>query len=1212
MAPADNRYELHVGNSTDGDLATDETELSPALRLDVVKGPMGAYQRAAIHAALFGEKAVSVGRFRLLERLGAGGMGTAYAAYDEQLDRKIALKLIHPRAGDSQLRERTLREARALARLSHPNVVHVYEAGEVEGQLFVAMEFLAGPTLRDWLDAEARSWREIIGVFCEAGRALEVAHASGIVHRDFKPHNAMFSVDGRVRVLDFGLARLEELTGGQEHASDARAHDGAVAEHWVGSLTATGTIMGTPAYMAPEQFRGESVDPRSDQFSFCVALWEALYMRRPFAAAKFRELAEEVNAGRILAPPSATQVPARIRQALERGLAVEPDQRWPSMAELVNVLEDTPRRRRRWMSIIVMVAMLLTLAGLAIAAARSTSRLHAFEAQREVEQIRELTRSSAARLAEGRTPEALSLAIQAAARVEDEAVSSEQREQVMEALLDASAAPLEWVIVDEIPMSSRSGLIMVAPDGRRVASRHFEPVWDNALLWGANADLVAGLAAGPSVWLPGGEEFVVRVRELDEDPGRTVPLRGLDCLPWEMRFSPDSARLWARCPKGQLRLWNVESGATLLELHDSAAVVASDLRTIAAWENDAITLWDGVAGTRRARLDGHTRAPTVFAFSPDGHQVASADAFEVRVWDVDVGSELARFEHAQVKALVFHPGRTGRLSSVDAHQEVRTWSVASAERLSTLKPQGERHAEFEGRLLHEFEVSPDGRRLALYVDRHLWLWDAQTGELLLDEVDWGKPALATDDPFGSSLTRPDPLVFAPSGARLLVRLHDNYAALYDSEQGVAIGRLSACLSCSFSPDGASIVVTNKKLELWNARTGVRTLSLEHDDLPSATFAPDGETLIVGHGTTMVLRRSLADSSMITRVQLDADPDAGVVFSADGERVMVADEKHVRIYDAASGRELSVLTDDRAPITVLAGFPGAPPPLELLTVNLEGSVSAWSLDGERPPTLIVPHNFPVRRLAVAAEVGVIASAADNGSVRTWTIGTLGPELISDSEAASALFLSTDGQVLLTSHGPRVLVWDPRSGELLHEWTAPAELEALALAPDGSCVATRNAGMEVRVWDLDGTLRLQLDDGLGRGGLAFAPDVSRLATASRLFALPSGTRVAELNSDEPGSFLRGPVSFSPHGALMSANGNVWRADTGAWISASWGLTDPDSLAFSPDGSRLAALDRKTLVIRDPRPPLTVACARLAPITKAYAEVAEICVVPAHSRE
>jgi WD40 repeat protein len=198
-------------------------------------------------------------------------------------------------------------------------------------------------------------------------------------------------------------------------------------------------------------------------------------------------------------------------------------------------------------------------------------------------------------------------------------------------------------------------------------------------------------------------------------------------------------------------------------------------------------------------------------------------------------------------------------------------------------------------------------------------------------------------------------------------------------------------------------------------------------------------------------------------------------------------------------------------------------------------------------------------------------------------------------------------LLTSHGSSVLVWDPRSGELVHEWTAPNELEALVLAPDGSCVVTRDAGTEVRVWDLDGTLRLQLDGGLRRGGLAFAPDVSRLASASTLWALPSGTRVAELDSDEPGSFRRGPVSFSPDGALVSANGNVWRADTGAWVSASWGLTDPDTLAFSPDGSRLAALDRKTLVIRDPRSPLTVACARLAPITKAYAEVAEICMAP-----
>ena len=204
-------------------------------------GPEHNLWRRQIEAVLFGgSDELAFGRYRLLHRIGEGGMGSVYAAYDEELERKIAVKLIRPSRLDSaELRERTLREARALARLSHPHVVHVYEVGEVEGQLFVAMEFLAGPTLRAWLDAERRPWREVLQAFAQAGEGLAAAHAQGIIHRDFKPHNAMFGADARVRVLDFGLARLGELERSQLETT--------LTDHPSEGLTITGALLGTPA-----------------------------------------------------------------------------------------------------------------------------------------------------------------------------------------------------------------------------------------------------------------------------------------------------------------------------------------------------------------------------------------------------------------------------------------------------------------------------------------------------------------------------------------------------------------------------------------------------------------------------------------------------------------------------------------------------------------------------------------------------------------------------------------------------------------------------------------------------------------------------------------------------------------------------------------------------------------------------------------------------
>ncbi len=332
-----------VGIDSQTPAGDDDTLLSPALQPGVLTSPEAQLRRMEIEAALFGTatEALSLGRFRLLQRLGEGGMGTVYAAFDDRLDRKVAVKLLRQsRLDNEELRERTLREARALARLSHPNVVHVYEVGEIEDQLFVAMEFLAGPTLRAWLDEATRSWQEVLTVFRQAGEGLVAAHAEGIVHRDFKPHNVMFGADGRVRVLDFGLARV----GG------VQAQRGPAQERVGDELTQTGAVLGTPAYMAPEQFEGRTADVRTDQFAFCVTLYEALYGERPFTGRTLNELADAVKHAKIDESPSGSSVPTWLRKVVLRGLERAPDKRFESMPALLDALGNDPalRRRKLW------------------------------------------------------------------------------------------------------------------------------------------------------------------------------------------------------------------------------------------------------------------------------------------------------------------------------------------------------------------------------------------------------------------------------------------------------------------------------------------------------------------------------------------------------------------------------------------------------------------------------------------------------------------------------------------------------------------------------------------------------------------------------------------------------------------------------------------------------------------------------------------------
>jgi tetratricopeptide (TPR) repeat protein/predicted Ser/Thr protein kinase len=289
-----------------------------------------------------------LGRYVLLARLGEGAMGVVYAAYDEKLDRKVALKLLRNRAsGPAQLR--LLREAQALARLSHPNVVHIYEIGETPEQAYLVMEFVDGVTLGAWRRERPRSRPEILAVFTAAGHGLAAAHAAGLVHRDFKPDNVMIRTDGRVLVMDFGLAfsdtgRDAGTTAPQEANLDAEASSSTsrLNEH----MTATGVLMGTPAYMAPEQFLGLSTNAQTDQFGFCVALWEALYGQRPFAGRDVAAISVAVTQGE-LRKPERDELPGWLRDVIQRGLAREPDKRWPSMHALLDALGRDPTHRRR-------------------------------------------------------------------------------------------------------------------------------------------------------------------------------------------------------------------------------------------------------------------------------------------------------------------------------------------------------------------------------------------------------------------------------------------------------------------------------------------------------------------------------------------------------------------------------------------------------------------------------------------------------------------------------------------------------------------------------------------------------------------------------------------------------------------------------------------------------------------------------------------------
>ncbi|MEM6988995.1 MAG: serine/threonine-protein kinase [Myxococcota bacterium] len=314
--------------------------------------PRGELARieAAARGRLFGgdSKPPQIGRFEVIERLGSGGMGVVYAARDPDLDRTVAVKVVRGPKVSSQARSRVLREAQAIARIQHPNVIHVYETGTHGDEVYLAMEYVEGVTLGAWLAEGTRTLDDVLRVFRAAGRGLAAAHAAGVMHRDFKPDNVLVDTQGRVRVLDFGLAR----GSAESEEREAGYRDTAEEPSLLASpITATGSLMGTPAYMSPEQAMGKQATLRADQFSFCVALWEAAYGQRPWASHEGIDLIYALReATPPDPPPSEKTIPRRMHRVLLRGLQHRASDRFETMDALLAALppDSLTARRRHW------------------------------------------------------------------------------------------------------------------------------------------------------------------------------------------------------------------------------------------------------------------------------------------------------------------------------------------------------------------------------------------------------------------------------------------------------------------------------------------------------------------------------------------------------------------------------------------------------------------------------------------------------------------------------------------------------------------------------------------------------------------------------------------------------------------------------------------------------------------------------------------------
>ncbi len=1054
----------------DDTLAGDAIPPTPPLP-DALGTFTGQRIRARVLGSLFDapEEPLQIGRYRILKRLGAGGMGVVYAAYDTELDRKIALKLLGSARDAATLGERLRREGKALAKLSDPGIVQVYEVGEHDGHVFVAMEFVEGPTLRTWCEAEPRSIAQILAVFGAAARALAAAHAAGLVHRDFKPDNVVVGADRRnaailrPRLLDFGLARTSE-----PEAIAATAHEGDVQS--IATLTRTGAITGTPAYMAPEQFAGGMSDARTDQFAFCVALWEALFGARPFSGATFAELAANVIAGRRTLGRG-RRVPGWLRAVLVRGLAVDPAARHPSMDALVAELaRDRARRNLRLGAVLVSSA--------ALAIGWSTWRSREAEHDQATSQLRdevsgERTRADSAEEQLLRRADALT-ALEASnlvARDSTRAVATLANLRPEAPQWDgtvwqtATLAALRGVASRVMPMPPHHGAIHLLGEGRVAVTCERDP-GDGGY---GHACLLLGLADRTSVSI-GGERTLHAL--VSSASGHRVALHDAETL-WVIdEVAGTVAVPLPRDADARELVLSPDAGTLVLA---SAPITARDA---APGRNDRVTVWSlPQLGEPRQLALGKGRLAAV----GDGGTL---------VWVADEGGVVEQVRPDGTRTRL----GTHREGAVTCKTEERALAEIADGVLTVYEPSGTMLREEHRAYANAQQCSSVGGRTVV-ADGDGGVTLVEGGQARELEAPGGGPALVVTD---GELALVLPLVGAP-------RVH----AL--ASRGV--------MTVPVDPQG-SITWDRQRREILTARVGegIRSWPMRWQQ----TFAPiegsiDGlawtEHGLVSGGTDGVLRR-WSDDGTATAIASAGHGIVGLATTRDRESVALLDGGTLRTIDPRGpavavtplpSQGVALPEENRALATSMRWMAA----LERLSrdgvvYSASGKTAvrrkddAFELITASGTRRVLGEGEEWHALFVTDDDEAVIGVDWRNHLRRFELATSDDEWLADIEMASsgmALVQSPDGTWVALGGHDGVVQLRAATGAALRELHGPGQaVVSFAFSPDGRLLAGAALDGTGWIWAVDTGAAVEIETGLPLAtAVSFAPSGAAIAFA-----------------------------------------------------------------------------------------------------------------------
>lgn len=1024
-------------------------------------------RRDQIRARMFSTSvAPKIGRYRVLNVLGEGGMGIVYGCFDESLERRVALKLVR---GDhtQTARRRMLREARAMAKLSHPNVVPVFEVGEHEGQLFVAMEFIKGTTLFSWQsqDGVARPWKDVLAHYLQAGRGLAAAHAEGLVHRDFKPHNAIVGLDGRVRVLDFGLASVSADVGPAEDEIPAR---GDAFDTFARALTRTGALVGTPAYMAPEQSRGEALDARGDQFAYCVSLWEALFGSRPFDGATPEAVCVAAERGAFVTPAN-SRAPARLRQVLERGLAARPADRWPDMLTLLARLERLQKRGRRLAlgAAGILLSSLSTALLIAQSDAADEARIAASAAREESAraQVREATAKAAASEAEAQS---------------DNALRVTRASLLMDAPTEAAA------LLREVEGDPRA-----VPGWLAAATLHRDRLRNLRAVLEGHAGTVF-----TAKFLPDGERVatagvdgLVRIFAIDGEVATRV-LSGHTGMIWDLDVSPDGRYVATGSFDGTVRLFSVDESEPAVVFDDHTNEVytvefSPDGRFLVSASDDHTARIVSVDGASDPVVLPHDSRVHVAVFSPDSRWVGTGSADgTVRRFSIDGRSppQFLPAHDARVVTVAFsHGGRhlaSGGFDNVAHVVDLDAPEVAVVLRGHTGP-------------INAVRFAPDDTVLATASDDHSGGLFASDGSTPIRRLQGHTAAVRK-------------VAFAPDGRRVVTASNDGTVRVFNpngDETMLLSGHTDRVRAARYGPDGTHLVTASAdgtaRVFATEESPGRTKLQRHPSSVWEAAFFDAGQKVVTVGGDGIARVFAVDQPRQVDEFTGPGGPVVSVAVSPDGGVFALAcEDGTVRTYDANTFEPVEVLSGHEARVTsVRFSVDGR----QIVSGSADNTARIFTLGSEDPSVVLPGHSRVIRSAAFSPDGAWVVTACSDGIARIFSVAG-GPAVVRLEEHLGPVYaaaFSPDGSHVVTGAFDGVVRIFPREGGSPLELTGnTATITAVEYSPDGKYVLT--AG-------LDGTARLFVPSGdeppilIEQHGAEvydarFSPDGTRIVTVS----------------------------------------------------------------------------------------------------------------------